>query len=96
MARPPKPDPTSQEIDLAHKMRQAGSGWPSIAAAITEGRDAHKAATKEVRDKRTVSARWVQRRIFGKTQTPMTPMDDKRLANLKQNRGTNNESSTLL
>ena len=86
MSRPPKSEPTSQEIDLAHKMREAGSGWQSIAAAITEGRDAHKAATKEVRAKRTVSARWVQRRIFGKTQGLITPSDDKRLANLKQNR----------
>ena len=66
-------------------MREAGSGWPSIAAAISEGRDAHKAATAEVRRKRTVSARWVQRRIFGKTLTSAKPSDLRRAQNLKQN-----------
>ena len=85
MGRPPKPDPTSEEVDLAHKMREAGSGWQSIAAAITEGRDAHKAATKEVRTKRTVSARWVQRRIFGKIETSAKQQDPRRLGNLRQN-----------
>ena len=85
MSRPPKPSPTSEEVDLAHTMREAGSGWPSIAAAISEGRDAHKAATAEVRRKRTVSARWVQRRIFGKTLTSAKPSDLRRAQNLKQN-----------